>query len=157
MLKQFDIIFYKGESFISRVIQRVTNSEYSHVAFVLDALHLLQSDWRTPVSIHHLAYPYGHYDIYRLKISLTEREAESVFMFIRERLSAAYDWKLIFSRFFHIVIGTPIFKSEDRYNCDELIVDAFRHVGINLIAEDVIMTPDTLSKSPLLEKVAEVN
>ena len=156
MLKRFDIIFYKGESIISRIIQRVTNSEYSHVAFVLDALHLLQSDWRTPVSIHHLAYPYGHYDIYRLKITLTDQEMEEVFMFIRERLSAPYDWKLILSRFFHILIGTPILKSEARYNCDELIVDAFRHVGVNLIEGDVLMTPDTLSKSALLEKVAEV-
>ena len=87
MLVQFDFIFYKGETPIARIIQRITNSEYSHVAMVLDGLHLLQSDWRTPVSIHHLEYPVDHYNVYRLKTELTEREALAVILFIRQDMT----------------------------------------------------------------------
>ena len=155
MLEPFDLIFHKGETFIARIIQKLTNSEYSHVAMVIDALHLLQSDWKTPVAIQHLAYPVAEYDIYRLRIPLTDLEKQAVLLFIRQRISAGYDWKLIFSRFFNILFGTPIISSVHRYNCDELIIDAFRHVGINLIEEDVSMTPDTLSKSQLIYKLAE--
>lgn len=155
MLVQFDFIFYKGETPIARIIQRVTNSEYSHVAMVLDGLHLLQTDWRTPVSIQHLEYPVEHYHVYRLRTELTEAEAMAVILYIRERLTAGYDFKLIFSRFFNLLIGTPIFSSKTRYNCDDLIVEAFRHIGINLIPDDIVLTPDILSKSELIYRVDE--
>ncbi|TWT03737.1 hypothetical protein [Planomicrobium sp. CPCC 101079] len=155
MLEQFDLIFYRGETPIARIIQRLTNSQYSHVAMVIDPLHLIQLDWKTPVSIQHLAYPIGQYDIYRLKVALTETEKAKVIFFIREWISTGYDWKLIFSRFFNILFGTPIISSVHRYNCDELIVDAFRYVGVNLIDSDIKLTPDTLSKSRLLYKVDE--
>ncbi|MGI2327566.1 hypothetical protein [Planococcus sp. YIM B11945] len=154
MLEQFDLIFYKGETPIARAIKRLTNSEYSHVAMVIDPLHLVQLDWKTPVSIQHLAYPISQYDTYRLKTALTDEEKVKVILFMREWISTGYDWKLIFSRFFNILFGTPIISSVKRYNCDELIVDAFRHVGVNLIKDDVKMTPDTLAKSELLYKVA---
>ncbi|WKA53853.1 hypothetical protein [Planococcus shixiaomingii] len=157
MLQQFDLIFYKGETPIARLIQRLTNSEYSHVAMVIDSLHLIQLDWKTPVSIKHLAYPIGQYDVYRLKVALTDQEKAKVFFFIREWISTGYDWKLIFSRFFNILLGTPIISAADRYNCDELIVDAFRHVGVNLLERDVQLTPDALSKSKLLFKVEAVS
>jgi hypothetical protein len=155
MLVQFDFIFYKGETPIARIIQRLTKSDYSHVAMVLDGLHLLQSDWRTPVSIHHLEYPVDHYDVFRLRTVLTAPEAMAVILFIRERLTAGYDFKLIFSRFFNLLLGTPIFSSKTRYNCDELIVEAFRHVGINLVQGDVTLSPDILSKSELIYPVDE--
>jgi hypothetical protein len=155
MLEQFDLIFYRGETPIARAIKRLTNSEYSHVATVIDALHLIQLDWKTPVSIQHLAYPISQYDIYRLKVALTDAEKAKVVLFMREWISTGYDWKLIVSRFFNILFGTPIISSANRYNCDELIVDAFRHVGVNLIEEDIKLTPDALSKSRLLYKVTE--
>ncbi|PSL40802.1 permuted papain-like amidase YaeF/Yiix C92 family enzyme [Planomicrobium soli] len=155
MLEQFDFIFYKGETPIARIIQRLTNSQYSHVAMVIDPLHLIQLDWKTPVSIQHLAYPISQYDVYRLKVALTEKEKAKVIFFIREWISTGYDWKLIISRFFNILLATPIVSSADRYNCDELIVDAFRHVGINLIEYDIQLTPDALSKSKLLYNVNE--
>ncbi|TWT27870.1 hypothetical protein [Planomicrobium sp. CPCC 101110] len=157
MLEQFDLIFYRGETPIARIIQRLTESQYSHVAMVIDPLHLIQLDWKTPVSIQHLAYPISQYDIYRLKIALTAEERGRVILFIREWISTGYDWKLIFSRLFNILFGTPIISSANRYNCDELIVDAFRHVGINLIERDIKLNPDTLSKSKLLYKVDENN
>lgn len=157
MLEQFDLIFYKGETPIARIIQRLTNSQYSHVATVIDPFHLIQLDWKTPVSIQHLAYPIGQYDIYRLKIALTDLEKTKVIFFMREWISTGYDWKLIISRFFNLLFGTPIISSAKRYNCDELIVDAFRHVGINLIEQDVQLTPDALSKSKLLYKVNNVS
>lgn len=155
MLKQFDIIFHKGRTPIAMIIKKLTKSEFSHCAFCLDNLHLLQLDWKTPVTIAHLEYPIGRYDIYRLKVDLTEDEKEKVIIFMRDRISTTYDWKLIFSRFFNILFGTPIVSSEKKYNCDELISDALRSVGVNLIDSDMEMTPDTLSKSNLIYKITE--
>ena len=153
MLKPFDIIFYKGETPIARIIKKLTKSEYSHCALAIDQLHLIQLDWKNPISIQHLSYLLGQYDVYRINVELTEEEKEKIVLFIRERLSTTYDWKLIFSRFFNILFGTKIISSDHLYNCDELIISAMRHVGINLIEDDVKMTPDTLSKSKLLYKI----
>lgn len=157
MLKQFDIIFHKGRTPIARIIRGLTKSSYSHCAFCLDDLHLLQLDWKTPVTISHLVYPIGQYDVYRLKVDLTEDEKEKVVSFMRDRISTTYDWKLIFSRFFNILFGIPIVSSKKKYNCDELIVDALRSVSVNLIDDDIKMTPDTLSKSDLIYKVSVNN
>jgi hypothetical protein len=155
MLRQFDIIFHKGRTPIAMIIKKLTNSKFSHCAMVIDPLHLLQLDWKTPVTISHFSYPIGRYDIYRLKVDLTEEEKEKVIIFMRDRISTTYDWKLIFSRFFNILFGTPISNSSNTYNCDELIVDALRSVNVNLIEGDIQMTPDTLSNSNLLRKVSE--
>lgn len=157
MLTPFNIVFHKGKTPIARIIRLLTKSSYSHCALVIDTLHLIQLDWKTPTTIKHLEYPLGNYDVYELTINLTEEEKRKIIRFIRDRISTSYDWKLIFSRFFNILIGTPIVSSESKYNCDELIVDALRSVGINLIEKDVKMTPDTLSKSKQLRKIVEVD
>lgn len=155
MLQPFDIVFHKGKTPIARFIRLLTHSKYSHCAIAIDSIHLVQLDWKTPVSIQHLNYPLGHYDVFRIDVELTNKEKDKVLNYIRERIQTTYDWKLIFSRFFNIIIGTPIISSKKKYNCDELIIEAFRHIGINLITSKKF-TPDSLSKSHLLSKVIEV-
>lgn len=156
MLQPFNIIFHKGKTPIARVIRLLTRSKYSHCAIVIDSLHLIQLDWKTPVTIDHLKYPLGQYDIYEVITPLSIVEKQMIARYIRDRISTTYDWRFILSRFLNIIIGTPIFNSKKKYNCDELIVEAFRFVGINLVEGDIKLTPDTLSQSELLRIVVEI-
>lgn len=154
MLKPFTVIFYKGQSPISKFIKRITKSDkYSHVALVLDNLHLLQLDWKTPVTIKHFNYSVDEYDIYELTFELTEQEKELLLQYLKEKVNTTYDWKFIISRFFNFIFDTPIINSKSRYNCDELIWEAFAHIGIVLNAKDIKMSPEILSKSKLLNKL----
>lgn len=156
MFQPFNIILHKGKTPIARIIRLLTGSKYSHCAFAVNSLHLVQLDWKTPVTISHFSYPIGQYDVYEIITPLTEAEKDKVSRYIRDRISTTYDWRFILSRFFNIVIGTPIFNSKKRYNCDELILEALRSISVNLIEADVKLTPDTLSKSKLLRLVKEI-
>ena len=156
MLQPFNIIFHKGKTPIARFIRLLTRSKFSHCAITIDSLHLIQLDWKTPVTLDHFAYPLGQYDVYEVITPLSDIEKQMISRYMRDRISTTYDWKFILSRFFNITLGTPIISSKKKYNCDELILEAFRHIGVNLIEDDVKLTPDTLSKSKLLRVIKEV-
>lgn len=153
MIKEFNIVFYKGNSFIGKLIRKVTKGNYSHCALALDSFHLVQLDWKNPVSIHHLDYKSNEYDVYHLTFTLTDEEKEQIKEYVIERLSTTYDWKYIISRFFNVLFGTKIYNSKSLYNCDELIIEAFRSIGVNLLNGDEKVSPETLSKSKLLKKI----
>lgn len=153
MLKRFDMIFYKGKTPISKAIRFLTKSEYSHCAILLDSMHLIQLDWNTPTSIKHIDYHIQDYDVYELTIDLSKDEEQKIIEYIIQRISTEYDFVFIISRFFNILFGTKIYNSKDKYNCDELIVEAFRSIGINLIDGDVKLSPSELAKSKLLKKI----
>ena len=154
-LYSFSFVFYKGDGLVARTIKVFTKGKYSHVGLMIDNIHIIQLDYKTPVSIHHLNYIKGDYDVYEYIGELSDDEKCRIVDFMKMRLSTKYDFKLIFSRMFNILFNTQIRGSDEKYNCDELIVDAFRSVGINLIEKDIRMTPDELSKSKLLVKRKE--
>lgn len=146
MLSQFDIVFYRGTSLISRTITTLSKSRYSHVALVLDDLHTLECDYKTPTAIRHFDYKDKTYDVYELVTPLTDEQRQGILKFIRENLGKKYDWRYIFSRGLNFLFGTKIYNHPDRYDCDELIVDAFKSQGIDLV-EGTELFPEVLSKS----------
>jgi hypothetical protein len=87
-----------------------------------------------------------------LTIELSDKQKEDIFNFIRENVTLKYDWVYVVTRGFNIVFGTKIVNIRNRYNCDELIVEAFRASGINLADNDIKLSPETLSKSEYLRK-----
>ena len=105
------------------------------------------------MSIQHLSYKPSDYDVYHLTFTLTESEKEQITEYIINQLSTTYDWKYIGSRFFNVLFGTKIYNSKEKSNCDELIIEAFRSIGINLLNGDEQVSPETLSKSKLLNKI----
>jgi len=157
MLKPFNIVFHKGRTPISRIIKKLTKEPYSHCAFVISDFHLLQLDYKSPTVIKHLEYPRRNYDTYELITPLTNEEKERVINFIIARINTSYDFQFIFSRMFNILLRTPIINSKNKYNCDELVRDALRSVGINLIEDDSNLSPGELAKSKLLRKIKEVD
>jgi len=146
MLQQFDIILYKGQSLIAKTIKNISNSKYSHVALVLDSLHTLESDYKNPVNIRHFSYLKGSYDVYEFITPLTRKQRDGILEFIRANIGKGYDYPYILTRGLNILFGTKIYNSPDRYNCDELIVDAFRSEGIELLTGDKLI-PETLTQS----------
>lgn len=125
MFKPFTFLFYKGNSLISKIIRVISKGKYSHVCLILDDLHTIECSWCHPVVIKHFKYKSKSYDVYRLNIDLTDEQKEIIFNFIKQNIDSGYDWKFIISRGLHLLFGTKVVNSKKRYNCDELIVDAF--------------------------------
>ncbi|MED1201935.1 hypothetical protein [Heyndrickxia acidicola] len=154
MFQPFNFVFYRGNSWISRIIKLFTKGQYSHVALMLDHIHILQTDYKTPVSIQHFNYKSKSYDVYELAIELTEQQKKLLIDYIKVNLSDKYDWKYIITRALNILFGTPVIKSKGQVNCDELIVDGFREkLGIDLLDPTVLLSPTSLSTSRYLKKL----
>lgn len=153
MFPPFSFIFYKKSGLISNLIKWFTKGKYSHVALVIDELHTLELSWKSPTAIKHFEYPKNSYDVYILSYPLSQEQKVKIMEFIKQNINTKYDWIYVLSRGLNLLFGTKIINSSDRFNCDELIVEAFRYVGIELITNDNKLTPDELANSKYLNKM----
>lgn len=155
MYQPFQLLFYKGNSLIGILIRKVSHSRYSHVTLILDYLHTLETSWNNPSVIKHFNYKYKSYDVYELNVQLTQYQKQIVLQYITEHILTGYDWIYLLTRGFNILFGTKIINSKKYLTCDELTYEAFKKIGINLIQEDEMLSPESLSRSKYLTKLTE--
>lgn len=153
MYQPFDILFFKGDTIIGKLIRFVSKSEYSHVCMFLDQFHTLETAWNKPSIINHFSYKYRDYDIYRLNVQLNDYQKQIILQYITERINYKYDWLYAITRGLNLLFGTKIINSKNRFDCDELIYEAFKRVGIQLVENGEMLTPSVISKSKYLERV----
>lgn len=153
-MEKFDLVFYKGNSFVSKIVRKITKSEYSHVALVLDEYHLLEADWRKPLSIRHISYKTQEYDVFRVE-ELTEKQKEYIKEFMMDTLNTPYDFTLILAHLLNYFFKVKLFHSPYRYDCSEWIDLAFLYAGVDLLpmTKSSTVTPAELSKSPKITMV----
>lgn len=144
-----NLLFYKGESCISKLIMYFTKSNYSHCALVYDDIHIYEADIFKPVNINHISYKSSNYDIYKFA-NITEQQKSKIVEYLNIKLQSKYDWLYIITRWFNILFGTKILNNKQRFTCDELIYDAFLFAGIKLIDGEI--NPGNLAKSLYLIK-----
>ena len=151
-----DLLFYKGNSVLSRLIRYISKSEqYSHCSIFIDNLHLVETSYKQPNVIAHFGYRYAEYDVYRINVELSEDQQKTVMRYLRQRINRSYDFKYILTRAGNFLFGTEVKTSEGKYTCDKLILEAFKKVGITLLEEDLILSPDALSNSRYLTLIEE--
>ena len=153
MFQPFNILFYRGNSLLGRLIRKVSNGKYSHCSLILDHFHTLETSWKNPSVIRHFDYKYKDYDIYKINVRLTEYQKQIILQYIIEHVETGYDYKFLVTRFFRLLFGTKVMNSKKYLTCDELIVEAFKVAGIHLIEKDELLTPSTLSRSKYLDRV----
>jgi hypothetical protein len=90
-LQRYDLLFVKGKTLESRVIEDVAHSPYSHVAIVLDEWHIIETDWRYPLKVKHMHYTPEEYDVYRYYGELTYIQMDAMDAFLHEKLNTPYD------------------------------------------------------------------
>lgn len=152
MFQPFQLLFYKGNSLVGKLI-RLFSKDYSHCAMFLDQFHTLELAWNKPSVIAHFAYKKKSYDVYQLNIQLNDEQKQIILQYITNNIKSGYDWIFLITRMFYLIFGTPIKNSKKTKTCDEMIVDAFRQIGIHLVDESTLLTPDSLSKSIYLTKI----
>ncbi|MGN7469632.1 hypothetical protein [Brevibacillus sp. SAFN-007a] len=157
-LRRFDLLFYKGDSWIGKIIMGVTDSPYSHVAIVLDDLHLVETDWRYPFQIRHLEYRPDEYDVFRLKETLSNLQKHRMQQFINEHLRTPYDLKQSLSNGLFILSQGRIhvMDAANKMNCCESAYKMYQTAWIELLPERPkdYLTPGLLASSEKLIQVA---
>lgn len=132
-LQPYDLLFYKGNDFISNIIKKETNSPYSHVALVLDDKHLIEIDKSYNLRIGHLGYSKQSFDIYRLKEPISFGQQMAINEYIYETINSKYDFieilDILLLKFFKFTIK----NDPNKFICSSWINDClWSAAGIEL-------------------------
>jgi len=147
------IAFYKGTSWFSKAIMRISRGGYSHAAVQLNDGTIVEAGVKNGVCLRKSLL--DDVDINTtvdvFDVQTTPEEDEIICDFLIRQMGKGYD--------FWNIIGFVLYSSKegrkgyDRWFCSELVVAAFRQAGINLLTrvDAWKISPTILSYSPLLK------
>ena len=158
-LKTGDIILWSGKSLISRAIQYITNSPWSHVAWVWTPDFLVEADWMGVVCRPAREYT-DHPDqmaVVRIPV-LTEMDIHKVLEEAASKLGRQFDFRLFFGLLWDWLLRRK--RSKDTPNtrsafiCSELVARPLWKVLQFRFHDDIAMvntTPGDIASSPRVE------
>ena len=160
-----DILLFKGEEGIAKVIQWGTGSKYSHVAVCVSpemSLAIEAMAWKgvRARDIRKIKEPY---DIYRTKAPC---KVDNTISYLVDKLNSSYDYfGVVFLGILKVLakLGIPLKNTANKwqkdrdYFCSELCYEAF-HKGGGLdivpdVGESENTSPGDIAKSSLIELV----
>jgi len=159
-MKKGDLLLFRRESGISKVIRWLTKSEYSHVAVcVSPEMNLVIEATAGLVRAADIrSFEEGVYDIYRPKHGEKYNQDE-VLSFLVSKLNYKYDYAgviyLGFLKLLRLKKTANTFQKDRDHFCSELVAEAFMAGGLRLVpfmAASVI-SPADISKSTKLERI----
>ena len=166
-MKPGDILLFKGEDGISKLIRWGTNSKYSHVAVCVSSeMNLaIEAITRGGVRARDIRKIKQDYDIYRIKKEEHPYNLEATISYLVGKLNQRYDYfgvlwlgllKLLARLKLPLKNTANKWQKDRDYFCSELCYEAFRFGGELDIVPDVdeadITSPGDISKSPIIEK-----
>lgn len=144
LIKQYDILFYKGDSFLSNIIRCITKSKYSHCGIFIDENHVVEINWNFKYKIRHIKYSKDKYDVYRC---IANFDKNMMNKYIHYTIGQSYDFGELFR-----CLGFKLKDNKSKVICSECVFDAFEYAGIRLLDCDVV-TPQDLTQSKYLVKI----
>jgi hypothetical protein len=168
-MKPGDILLFKGEDGISKIIEWGTNSPYSHVAICVspEMSLAIEAITRGGVRARDIKKITDAYDVYRVKEEFSYN-LEGTIAYLVDKLNGKYDylgvlWLGILKVLNKIKIPTKKhadkFQEERDYFCSELCYEAFNEGGgldiVPQIGEADITSPGDISKSPRIEFISD--
>ncbi|RKY40981.1 MAG: hypothetical protein DRP85_07490 [Candidatus Makaraimicrobium thalassicum] len=166
-MREGDILLFKGEDWISRLIQWGTGSKYSHVAVcVSPGMSLaIESITGGGVRARDVRQIKSEYDVYRVKEGHSY-DLDKTVSFLVSRLNLRYDYLgVVFLGLLKLLsrLGLPLKNAANKwqidrdYFCSELCYEAFfRGGGLDIVPnvpDADITSPGDISKSPVIEMV----
>ena len=156
-LKSCDLILVKGskDNFISREIEEITNSPYSHVAGYIGRNEVVEAEgFEKTGKVQLNKYNKNDYDIYRCD-NLTEDKRDKIIGYINGQIGSRYDYFLLVVEFFRYVLhkALPYKEPFGSHICSQLWSEAFKSVGIDLCPNIKFPSPADISQSKLLKKI----
>jgi len=147
-----DIMACYGNSFLDKLIQIITNSKVSHIAIKVDEEHMIESVG-SGVRLS-LVSSKTYYNLRCLE--LTEEQRDLIIDFVNNKLGTKFDFKLMLGIGLNRVFGwNTIWDNKDKYICIELIIQAYKSIGIELVDWELTekIVPGDLLKSSKLSLI----
>ncbi len=161
-----DILLFKGEDGISKIIQWGTNSRYSHVAVcVSPQMNLaIEAITRGGVRARNIKAIKQEYDIYRVKEEYPYDLVKTI-SYLVARLNQSYDyfgvlWLGVLKLFSKL--GLPFKNTANKwqiardYFCSELCYEAFDFGGLDIVPdvpEADIASPGDIAESVVVKQI----
>jgi len=160
-----DIILFKPNSWIGRLIAKLTKSEYSHAAVIFDVVFgepvLLEIDWTKSrlVTLSALERDYNVYGVAGMEDKSNQKSFQNNIITSNKYLNKGYDYLQLFSTARKIIFKTEsILNIDDKYLCSEIIDRAYHDIGIDLVKKLAKgnAVPEDLAQSPLTFKKSQI-
>lgn len=166
-IRDGDILLFRGKSWISRVICRLTGSPYSHAAIVAwwsDRLMVLEAVGKGIV-VSRMSVVVNQYSG-KVELWTTDRDLArtEVIRTAQRLLGKHYSPSKLIRNLVRLVLGRPRHAEVDPeappadFVCSEFVSRVWRAGGIDLVADapDLYTKPSDIAKSPHLRKVGGV-
>jgi Permuted papain-like amidase enzyme, YaeF/YiiX, C92 family len=151
-----DIVFFKGKSWISKIISRLTGSPYTHVAIALTPDLILEADRFIKVRLRAIE----DHEVYSIKRyeDITEEQKELIFAGGISFLGVKYDYLNILLWLLSLLFnfnGHGLVNNANSVYCSELVDRLYLLADIDLLPNNVDgdILPVHLLNSPLLTEV----
>lgn len=149
MLNQFDLLFYKGDGLISRIVRRLSGSKYSHVSVYLGNGRVVEIDWKYKLSIKDCEYNDSNVDVYRYKRDIDGYQKYFMFKFLYNSINTKYDFIEVLDLLIYKFLGIKLRDDCDKYICSSWVNCLFKEGEITL-CEDELLFPDDLISNKLI-------
>jgi len=152
-LKRGDIIMSYEKSITSWIVAKFTKSKYSHVG-----VYLGNNEYISAVPFKSVCITktdtIKYFDVYRMK-EITKEQIDKVIEFCESKINAKYDFMQCILLFYRKVSGklkkNNSDPNENKYECSELIGEAFASQGIKFCEHIENTFPGTIADSDLTE------
>ena len=153
-LQAYDILLFKGEFIISKIIEWFTDSKYSHAGLYLGNWTIAEA-LPDGIIIDFLKDRPMGYDVFRYKYPLTNMQKDRLNEFVYLKIATKYNYKELFACLLKEKLGIDFPFVDDKLICSQFVDLSYRYAGINLVdlEKGKIVTPKNLSESKLLVRV----
>ncbi len=156
-LKSADLILVRGTGLISKAIEDVEQSPYSHTAGYVGESQLIEANGFQTIGFIGLSAYIGTSDVY-ICDSLTNQQRQAILKAAMNKVGGHYDYVLLAWEFFRYEIHRilPYREGKNVRICSTLWSDAYREAGIDLCPGIKFPSPGDLANSKLLRKVGSL-
>jgi uncharacterized protein YycO len=148
-----DLLLVRDTDFVSRSIEFVTHSPYSHVAIFTGPDELVEAQGFRKVGYQDLGKYEGKADVFSCD-QLTDAQRARIVQSVKSHLGQHYDYLLLAIEFVRYVFGLMIpWREHNTVICSTLAAGGYRDAGIDLCPGILFPSPGDLAQSKLLRKV----
>jgi len=129
-----DIIAFEGRTLVSKLIKLITKKKVTHIAIMVGDYVLMETSF-FGVRLRKLKENEAKYYILRNN-NITSEERRKITSFVLHKVKIKYDFKLLIGIGINIIFGINTkWDNKEKYICIELILDAYKSIGIDLLPE----------------------
>ena len=131
-IKKGDILAYKGKNPISKIVKKLTNSNYSHLCLYIGNSVFVEADWNG-IQYCNIDKYKNYLDIYTC--DLTDIQRQQICDYAISKVGEKYDYGLLIFMFLRQIFKFR-FRIRDRNSdvCSELVNDSYSEAnGMRLV------------------------